>query len=254
MGWTGPPLSLSRPDTTTSLFKPPRARAISCSAAPAPSSFAPAPASIQYCEVSVEQAINQLGKVDGVMMGRAAYQEPWRLLAVDAELFGDLTLKEMHLRATGCHRGETPIFHQGSRKSLLGGIALFGHPDRLQSDIDQFDRRSLHLQCIAVKPIVFGVELAAAQSPAAKPADKKDTDCGCESQTPPDVLAIVSGVKKVGQATGKVLCPAAETFTADPASQPAAIEPLTLHFRAVLVEENPAEHGLRVFSREKFFI
>jgi tRNA-dihydrouridine synthase A len=30
----------------------------------------------------------QLGKVDGVMMGRAAYQEPWRLLAVDPFLFG----------------------------------------------------------------------------------------------------------------------------------------------------------------------
>ena len=27
--------------------------------------------------------------VDGVMMGRAAYQEPWRLLAVDPFLFGD---------------------------------------------------------------------------------------------------------------------------------------------------------------------
>jgi tRNA-dihydrouridine synthase A len=27
--------------------------------------------------------------VDGVMMGRAAYQEPWRLLTVDPELFGE---------------------------------------------------------------------------------------------------------------------------------------------------------------------
>ena len=27
--------------------------------------------------------------VDGVMMGRAAYQEPWRLLAVDPLIFGD---------------------------------------------------------------------------------------------------------------------------------------------------------------------
>jgi tRNA-dihydrouridine synthase A len=26
--------------------------------------------------------------VDGVMMGRAAYQEPWRLLAVDPQLYG----------------------------------------------------------------------------------------------------------------------------------------------------------------------
>ena len=30
-----------------------------------------------------------LAYVDGVMLGRAAYQEPWRLLAVDPELFGE---------------------------------------------------------------------------------------------------------------------------------------------------------------------
>jgi len=37
---------------------------------------------------SVEQAAEHLRHLDGVMMGRAAYQEPWRLLAVDAQLFG----------------------------------------------------------------------------------------------------------------------------------------------------------------------
>ncbi len=41
---------------------------------------------------SVEQATAELAQVepcvDGVMMGRAAYQEPWRLLAVDPLLFG----------------------------------------------------------------------------------------------------------------------------------------------------------------------
>ena len=37
---------------------------------------------------SVEAAREQLDHVDGVMMGRAAYQEPWRLLAVDPLLFG----------------------------------------------------------------------------------------------------------------------------------------------------------------------
>jgi tRNA-dihydrouridine synthase A len=36
---------------------------------------------------SLEQASAHLDHVDGVMLGRAAYQEPWRLLAVDAELF-----------------------------------------------------------------------------------------------------------------------------------------------------------------------
>ncbi len=37
---------------------------------------------------SVEQAVAHLDHVDGVMMGRAAYQEPWRLLAVDAAIYG----------------------------------------------------------------------------------------------------------------------------------------------------------------------
>jgi len=38
---------------------------------------------------SVEQAASFLDRVDGVMMGRAAYQEPWRLLAVDPLVFGE---------------------------------------------------------------------------------------------------------------------------------------------------------------------
>ena len=37
---------------------------------------------------TLEQAQAELKHVDGVMMGRAAYQEPWRLLAADALLFG----------------------------------------------------------------------------------------------------------------------------------------------------------------------
>jgi len=37
----------------------------------------------------VEDAASHLARLDGVMMGRAAYQEPWRLLAVDPFLFGD---------------------------------------------------------------------------------------------------------------------------------------------------------------------
>src|SRR3954462_13876734 len=37
---------------------------------------------------SVEEAKRHLDHVDGVMLGRAAYQEPWRLLDVDPELFG----------------------------------------------------------------------------------------------------------------------------------------------------------------------
>jgi tRNA-dihydrouridine synthase A len=38
---------------------------------------------------SLEQASAELGALDGVMMGRAAYQEPWRLLGVDPLLYGE---------------------------------------------------------------------------------------------------------------------------------------------------------------------
>ena len=38
---------------------------------------------------SLGEAKAHLAHVDGVMLGRAAYQEPWRLLAADPELFGE---------------------------------------------------------------------------------------------------------------------------------------------------------------------
>jgi tRNA-dihydrouridine synthase A len=38
---------------------------------------------------SIAEAKLHLDHVDGVMLGRAAYQEPWRLLDVDPELFGE---------------------------------------------------------------------------------------------------------------------------------------------------------------------
>jgi tRNA-dihydrouridine synthase A len=38
---------------------------------------------------SVDEALAHLARVDGVMMGRAAYQEPWRLIAVDRLVFND---------------------------------------------------------------------------------------------------------------------------------------------------------------------
>ena len=47
---------------------------------------------------SLAEARHHLLHVDGVMLGRAAYQEPWRLLNVDPELFGEAapcaTMKE----------------------------------------------------------------------------------------------------------------------------------------------------------------
>jgi tRNA-dihydrouridine synthase A len=39
---------------------------------------------------SIEEARRHLDRVDGVMLGRAAYHDPWRLLAVDSELFGEV--------------------------------------------------------------------------------------------------------------------------------------------------------------------
>jgi tRNA-dihydrouridine synthase A len=38
---------------------------------------------------SIAETRTHLDRVDGVMMGRAAYQHPWRLLAVDPFVFGD---------------------------------------------------------------------------------------------------------------------------------------------------------------------
>src|SRR3982074_1900243 len=38
---------------------------------------------------NLSEAKQHLAHVDGVMLGRAAYQEPWRLLAADPELFGE---------------------------------------------------------------------------------------------------------------------------------------------------------------------
>ncbi len=37
----------------------------------------------------VDEAAAHLARVDGVMMGRAAYQEPWRLITVDPLIFGE---------------------------------------------------------------------------------------------------------------------------------------------------------------------
>src|SRR4051812_22312953 len=37
----------------------------------------------------IAEAKAHLAHVDGVMLGRAAYQEPWRLLSVDSDIFGE---------------------------------------------------------------------------------------------------------------------------------------------------------------------
>jgi tRNA-dihydrouridine synthase A len=38
---------------------------------------------------TLEQAQDSLGNLDGIMMGRAAYQEPWQLLGVDPAFYGE---------------------------------------------------------------------------------------------------------------------------------------------------------------------
>lgn len=38
---------------------------------------------------TLEDSLTHLGHVDGVMLGRGAYQEPWRLLKVDPDIFGE---------------------------------------------------------------------------------------------------------------------------------------------------------------------
>jgi len=39
---------------------------------------------------TLDEAKAHLAHVDGVMLGRAAYRDPWRLLAVDSQLFGEV--------------------------------------------------------------------------------------------------------------------------------------------------------------------
>lgn len=39
--------------------------------------------------LGIDEAKAHLAHVDGVMLGRAAYHEPWRLLSVDADVFGE---------------------------------------------------------------------------------------------------------------------------------------------------------------------
>jgi len=46
---------------------------------------------------SLEETTNQLGMVDGVMMGRAAYQNPWLLAQVDETVFSTTPVVENRL-------------------------------------------------------------------------------------------------------------------------------------------------------------
>ena len=61
---------------------------------------------------SLDEARAHLDHVDGVMLGRAAYQEPWRLLAVDPELFGEAA---PHRRDEGRLRGDDALYRTRTR-------------------------------------------------------------------------------------------------------------------------------------------
>src|SRR6185312_14828445 len=63
---------------------------------------------------SIAEAARHLDHVDGVMLGRAAYQEPWRLLDVDPELFGDAALRRRVSRRA--RRARLPPAPGGERR------------------------------------------------------------------------------------------------------------------------------------------
>lgn len=51
--------------------------------------FPALPIAINGGITTIEEAQGHLAHVDGVMLGRAAYHEPWRLMQVDPDLFGE---------------------------------------------------------------------------------------------------------------------------------------------------------------------
>ena len=69
-----------------------------------------------------------LEKVDGVMMGRAAYKTPWMLADVDARLFGDMhpvkTREEIIEAMTQYLRRETPTNSHAPRATAKAMIGL----------------------------------------------------------------------------------------------------------------------------------
>ena len=70
---------------------------------------------------SLAEAKAHLDHVDGVMLGRAAYQEPWRLLSVDPELFGEAGAV---CRDEGRVRGDDALYRTRTR---AGHAAAFDH-------------------------------------------------------------------------------------------------------------------------------
>ena len=72
---------------------------------------------------SLAEAKQHLAHVDGVMLGRAAYQEPWRLLAVDPELFGEARIIRDH---EGRLRGDDALYRDANSRGARGCIRSRG--------------------------------------------------------------------------------------------------------------------------------
>lgn len=97
---------------------------------------------------SVEEAATHLRTVDGVMMGRAAYQEPWRLLDVDPLLFGALP-------AFSSLRAAAEAFIPYIERELTRGIRLYSivrHTLGLFHAVPGARAFRRHLAVHAVKP------------------------------------------------------------------------------------------------------
>ena len=105
---------------------------------------------------TVEAARDHLAHVDGVMMGRAAYQDPWRLLTVDPLLFGDAAPR-------GSLKAAVEALFPYIERELHGGLRLHSitrHLHGLFHAVPGARAYRRHLATQAVKPGA-GVEVLA---------------------------------------------------------------------------------------------
>ena len=106
----------------------------------------------------VEEALAHLARVDGVMMGRAAYQEPWRLLAVDPLVFGEagaLRVAERRPRRRSCPISSASLRRARGCTPSRGICTACSAPCRARA------RSAAHLAGAATSPQA-GAELLAA--------------------------------------------------------------------------------------------
>ena len=95
------------------------------------------------------QAREHLAHVDGVMMGRAAYQEPWRLLAVDPLLFGEAApFASPKAAAAGAH----PLYRARAGARARACSAITRHVLGLFHAVPGARAFRRHLATEAVKP------------------------------------------------------------------------------------------------------